>query len=213
MCITAEHKSISVILRNALTLFHFLQQQYSFKGVLFTNSPSLIRYATSLNVDVITSYKTNPYHLPLVNTLLLTISQRYSASYYGYMNSDILLNPKVFAGLDIITQAVKEQQIPSPVEVASRVVEMPVASLSTQFAKSLDFAPILRRYKKQLRYRSLTCSDVFIFSADWPFESIPPFVVGRRWIDYGFNAMAVKYHHPLIDVSITSHPSGIQFVS
>ena len=80
------------------------------------------------------------------------------------MNSDILLNPKVFAGLDIITQAVKEQQIPSPVEVASRVVEMPVASLSTQFAKSLDFAPILRRYKKQLRYRSLTCSvAVFVF--------------------------------------------------
>ena len=47
---------------------------------------------------------------------------------------------------------------------ASRVVEMPVASLSTQFAKSLDFAPILRRYKKQLRYRSLTCSvAVFVF--------------------------------------------------
>ena len=39
---------------------------------------------------------------------------------------------------------------------------------------------------------------MFIFSADWPFESIPPFVVGRRWIDYGFNAMAVKY----IDVSM-----------
>lgn len=27
-------------------------------------------------------------------------------------------------------------------------------------------------------------------------------MVGRRWIDYGFNAMAVKYHHPLIDVSM-----------
>lgn len=82
------------------------------------------------------------------------------------MNSDILLNPKVFTGLDIITQAVKQKQIPSPVEIASRVVEMPVASLSTQFAKSLNFVPILRRYKKQLRYRSLTCSVmafVFVF--------------------------------------------------
>ena len=52
---------------------------------------------------------------------------------------------------------------------------------------------------------------MFIFSADWLFESIPPLVVGRRWIDYGFNAMAVKNHYPLIVISMWGkyHKEGL----
>ena len=43
---------------------------------------------------------------------------------------------------------------------------------------------------------------MFAFSAGFPFSKIPPFVVGRRWIDYGLNAFAVKNKYPLIDVSL-----------
>ena len=43
---------------------------------------------------------------------------------------------------------------------------------------------------------------MFAFSAGFPFNRIPPFVVGRRWIDYGLNAFAVKNQYPLIDVSL-----------
>ena len=131
----------------ASLLIILLQQQYSFQGILLTNSPSFVRYATPLNVDDTTFYNTNPNHLPLVNTLLLTITQRNSASYYGYMNSDSLLSPLILAGINTVMQTVKEQRIPSPVRIAFCVTEI----------------PILKMYQKQLTYRSLRYSFLWLF--------------------------------------------------
>lgn len=76
-----------------LSLF---QREFRFKGIVFTNTPSLIAFAKRHKVNTISKYPVNRFHMPLIREMFLLSHATYSASYYGYINSDILLSPNIF---------------------------------------------------------------------------------------------------------------------
>ena len=72
------------------------QQNSDFIGIVFSNSNSIIKEALSNNLTVLLNVKRNQYKMPYFRSLLVIMKQYIQAQFYGYMNSDILLNPRVF---------------------------------------------------------------------------------------------------------------------
>ena len=126
--------------------------------MLFTTSPRFIAYARRFGIDTITRFPSNRYHLPVVTAMLQIISERYSASYYGYQNSDILLNPHFMRELEIVDKAIQSGQIRKPVEVSAHVFNMPVDNLAQQLKDPSKFDSIIRRYKRRIVSRTTTCA-------------------------------------------------------
>ena len=94
-----------------------LQQEYSFKGVVFTSSANVTICAESLNLTVITEVESNPYGLPFLTSIINTSRYLFSASFYGYMNSDILLNPSIIKELTLVQEEIKNGRFHAPVIV------------------------------------------------------------------------------------------------
>lgn len=97
------------------------QNQYSFRGVVFTTSKTVIEFCKKKNITYINEYETNEYGLPIVRGMLQKMKVIIDADYYGYMNSDILLSSKVFDALHVVSTAVKNSEITDRIELISRV--------------------------------------------------------------------------------------------
>ena len=97
------------------------QNQYPFRGVVFTTSNTVIDFCKILNITHIIEYETNEYGLPIVRSMLQRMREIIDADYYGYMNSDILLNSKVFDALHVVSTAVKNGEITDRIELISQV--------------------------------------------------------------------------------------------
>ena len=52
----------------------------------------------------------NPYGMPILKSMLLYVQDHYNADHYVYINSDIILHPKVF----LLAEAI-HNDIPKPV--------------------------------------------------------------------------------------------------
>lgn len=72
-------------------------------------------------VNVITKFDRNEYGLPVFRSMIIHMKKRVKSLYYGYMNSDCLLNPRVFEVLPLIQYKIHNGVIPSRVELISRV--------------------------------------------------------------------------------------------
>lgn len=81
-----------------LSLF---QRLYRFRGIVYTNSPNLVGFAKRYHVLTISHYGTNPFRMPLVRDMFLRAKATFSASYYGYINSDILLSPNIMEAITV----------------------------------------------------------------------------------------------------------------
>ena len=53
---------------------------------------------------LLSSYRTNQFHLPIARDLFITLQQTYSAQFYGFINSDVLLSPSIFPILEELIQ-------------------------------------------------------------------------------------------------------------
>ena len=78
------------------------QKKFSFRGLVFSPSPQMERLCNLLNIKVVKNISRNEYGVPFVRGMLETMKKLVHADYYGYMNSDILLNPEVFNTIPII---------------------------------------------------------------------------------------------------------------
>lgn len=76
-------------------MLSFFQREFRFKCIVFTNTPSLIAFAKRYKVLTISKYPVNKFHMPLVREMFTLSQSTFSASYYGYINSDILLSPNI----------------------------------------------------------------------------------------------------------------------
>lgn len=88
-----------------LSLF---QREFRFRGLVFTNTQTIISLAKRLNVQTVSHYPVNPYRMPYIREMYVTAKQTFSARYYGYVNSDILLSPNI---MDVIKIAVHNVQL------------------------------------------------------------------------------------------------------
>lgn len=97
---------------NQLLMFNLFERLFSFKAILFSYSPSIVRFARRQNVTVISEYQTNPFDLPYVRDLYLQASHRFHARFYGYLNSDIILSPSIFSLLQQVKRRMDERSLP-----------------------------------------------------------------------------------------------------
>ena len=64
------------------------------------------------------------YHKPIFPFLMRTSEQRFNASFYGYINGDILLSPTLFTLLSILTENRSHLFDKKPFLIAGRVNEV-----------------------------------------------------------------------------------------
>lgn len=112
------------------------QRAFSFKGVVFTDSPSLKRFAEIYNLTVMTDVARNEYRMPYFNSMMMRVFNTYNASFYGFLNSDILMNPRVFSLLPTISEKLRNGTFPPILELASRV------RVTNAFLQAGDFSSI-----------------------------------------------------------------------
>lgn len=99
---------------NAMSI---LQREYSFKGVIIASSPNVTDYALALNLTVIKEVESNPYGLPFLNSIINSSKSLFNASFYGYMNSDILLNPLIIKEMTLVKEAIDNGLLVPPVTI------------------------------------------------------------------------------------------------
>lgn len=90
-------------------MLEFFQQHFSFRGVVFSQSPSVIVFCRDHHLTCITSYayryqlavtrRGNQYNMPLIRFMLMQSQRLFRSQYYGYVNSDILLSTSLFTAL------------------------------------------------------------------------------------------------------------------
>lgn len=142
-------------LENTLLMMHLYQQYYSFKGIVFTTSPIIIDYCNQHNLTVITTFERNQFNLPQVNSLFIEMVNRVNASFYGYMNSDILIHPNVFNLLPVIHTKIENGVLPTDVGLVSSVFESKTNYETNDFASCESLKSIFEKKKKKGHMRSI----------------------------------------------------------
>lgn len=127
-------------------MFSLYQRYFSCKGIVFTNSKAVMDFASALNVTTINNMTRNEYGLPVVRSFFEISLNRFKASFYGYLNSDVVLNPRVFSLLPTIKEMIKNGTLSPLLELGSRV------RMTNGFLKSGHFANITK-FKKAVNSR------------------------------------------------------------
>lgn len=105
--------------------------------MVFTSSPEITQLARYYNLTIIKSVLRNSYGMPFIRSIFQIMKGKISAMFYGYINSDILIHPRVFELLPIISTKMKNGILPSRVELISRVKMTDIQILEKDFS-SLD---------------------------------------------------------------------------
>lgn len=116
-------KTIEYNVANHIRMLSLFQREYSFRGVVFTSSPCIIRFCKHMNVTVIDHYLTNPYNMPLVRDLFQQAFHAFRADFYGYVNSDVIIDISIFSLLKDVQRRMDRKEFPRVVEVAGRVYD------------------------------------------------------------------------------------------
>ena len=118
-----------------MRLFHLYQTVYSFRGIVFTDSLAVEDFAKKQGLLVMKNVQVNKYGLPFVKNMIARMVTTVPALYYGYCNSDILINPSIFDALPLIQSKVNNHILPGNFSLISRVKvvakTLPVASFSS----------------------------------------------------------------------------------
>ena len=85
---------------NTIKMLSLYQQQYSFRAIMFSTSPLLVSACILHNITTLSTIKTNKYNIPILSDMIQDCKQVYQATYYGYINSDILFTSHLFSILE-----------------------------------------------------------------------------------------------------------------
>ena len=118
-----------------MRLFHLYQTVYSFRGIVFTDTLAVEDFAKKQGLLVMKNVQVNKYGLPFVKNMIARMVTIVPALYYGYCNSDILINPSIFDVLPLIQSKVNNHILPGHFSLISRVKvvakTLPVSSFSS----------------------------------------------------------------------------------
>ena len=134
-----------------LILFRGLSRVYkrhfSYRCIVFTNNDNI----TVLFQDtcrIITDVKRNPFGLPYIYSMYSIASALFDAKYYGYVNSDILLEPVIFSALNYLDEQVSVNALSPYQELTGRVRPIGVDSLPSGFSSLNDITKCFSDAKK-----------------------------------------------------------------
>ena len=138
-----------------MRLFHLYQTVYSFRGIVFTDSLAVEDFAKKQGLLVMKNVQVNKYGLPFVKNMIARMVTTVPALYYGYCNSDILINPSIFDALPLIQSKVNNHILPGNFSLISRVKVVPKTLPVSSFSSISDlksnfytirFAPHRNKY-------------------------------------------------------------------
>ena len=119
------------LFRDSSAVYH---ARFNYRCILFTNNQDIIRFFDHSVCKIITDFNRNPYGLPYIYSMYSIASTVYKAKYYGYLNSDILIEPVVFSVLNYLDKRVQNGSISRYHELAGRVHPINTTSLPTGFS-------------------------------------------------------------------------------
>ena len=118
-----------------MQLFNLYQKVYSFRGIVFTDTLDVEDFAKKQGLLVMKNVQVNKYGLPFVKNMIARMVTTVPALYYGYCNSDILINPTIFDVLPLIQSKVNNHILPGNFSLISRVKvvasTLPVSTFSS----------------------------------------------------------------------------------
>lgn len=88
----------------------FFKEQYDIQAVVYSDSPSVKQVCMSMGILVEPIPEFNLYGLPIIKSLFLSAKKHFDATHYVFINSDILLDPKVL----LVSEEI-QKWVPSPV--------------------------------------------------------------------------------------------------
>lgn len=125
-------------MKNTIDILSLYQKSFDIKGIVYTNSDPVIEYARQRNLTVIREYAVNEYGVPLFRSLMEKQKELFRSSFYGYINSDILIDPSLFSHVRMMIRL--HDRLGIPVEsgngnnaqmlFASRVYVVPIEMIS-----------------------------------------------------------------------------------
>ena len=139
--------------------------RFSYHCILFTNNQDIIRFFEHSVCKVITDFKRNPYGLPYIYSMYSIASTVYKAKYYGYLNSDILIEPVVFSVLDHLDKQARAGSISPYHELAGRVHPIDTTALPVGFSSLEEMENLNKAYTRS-DAQSLVGSYVIIKTQD-----------------------------------------------
>ena len=144
-------------------MLSYFQKYYSFKGIMFSRSPLIIELCNRMNVTVIDHYLTNPYNMPLIRDLFQQAYHTFSADFYGYANSDVIMDVTIFSVLKEVKRRIDNKRYSGIVEISGRVYD--TKSTKTLNPTSLDsfreYLKVCMKRSTELRNRdSAVCACV-----------------------------------------------------
>ena len=92
-------------------------ERFHSQSILFTKTPQLFSFFANSSVIVSSDFaygsssavssSVNPFGMPVITSLFQNAGKRIRAEYYGYLNSDILIEPTLF---DVLAFCKKESE-------------------------------------------------------------------------------------------------------
>ena len=112
MPITDDSPHLREKVKTTIDMLSLYQKYYRIKPVIFSQSDAVLDYATHKKVTVISEVDRNEFGVPIYRSLLSSMKKRYRFLLYGYMNSDILMDPLIFSAIDQMDMLHKKTNIP-----------------------------------------------------------------------------------------------------
>lgn len=104
-------------------------ERFHSQSILFTKTPQLFSFFANSSVIVssdfaygssrVVSSSVNPFGMPVITSLFQNAGKRIRAEYYGYLNSDILIEPTLFDVLAFCKKEAEEGRIAKRVLIPS----------------------------------------------------------------------------------------------
>lgn len=70
--------------------------------IVFTNTTETIELCNTMNISTLRITGYNKFGIPILSSMLESVRRLYQSDYFIYINSDILLNPKLFTVLNTV---------------------------------------------------------------------------------------------------------------
>lgn len=102
-------------------MLDLFQRSYSFRAIIYTNDPVIVSVCDSLHIMTDGNYelfscsrlrcRVNIHKMPIMRYMYMRSQKLFNSHYYGYINSDIIVAPNLFAVLKSCKKLVEKKMI------------------------------------------------------------------------------------------------------
>lgn len=164
---------------------------------MFTSGP-IIDVALANGWIILPVPRTNKYNAPFLKSMFASVIGKWNATFYGYVNGDILFDRGLLTTLQVINGHLSKLK---QAFLFGRRSNFNMTAASDEVLASLwqqePVEKLVKSNKTQL-FRS-DAFDYFILTPNYPFDKLLDLVVGRTGFDTYFSARSNQLGVPTID--------------